>query len=55
MAAFGLWVAAAVSVGTIHSGHREAMPGCSDCGAENAVVLQKVEKLRTASLWIVRR
>lgn len=55
MAAFGLGVVLAVSIGTIHGGHDRVVAECSDCGAEQAAVQEKVDKLRTSSHWIARR
>ena len=51
-----LYVIAAMS-GTIHSGHERAAAGCSECvlDVEGEKVRAQVVKLRTASLWIVRR
>ncbi|MDG3003463.1 HEAT repeat domain-containing protein [Paludisphaera mucosa] len=55
MTAAGLYLILAASVGTIHSGHDTVRAECSDCGAEQSAVQEKVVKLRTASLWVVRR
>lgn len=44
----------AASVG-IHAGHGVDRGECRECGGADAVVQEKVEKLRTATLWVVRR
>lgn len=52
MASFTLILAASVG---IHAGHERARGDCRECGEADAAVQEKVVKLRTASLWVVRR
>jgi hypothetical protein len=54
MAMASLTLILAASVG-IHAGHVEATGDCRECVEVDAAVQSKVEKLRTACLWIVRR
>ena len=54
MATASLILILGASIGA-HAGHERGVVGCRDCGEAEAAVQEKVVKLRSASLWVVRR